>query len=220
MKAILASTEISKIDGGILLAEKLTGKSRKNLNIAVINEASAMEFGDHRFVIEYMRDLADNFGGNIEIMHLLALTPEQMLERMDAADMLCVLGGNTEWLKIVFDESGFSAVLPEMLDTTLYVGSSAGSMILGHLSSYENQDEGYGPAPHFGVDRYLDLADFAILPHFHAEYINNRGDDWVIAESKSSDYPVYAISDHAAVVIDGENVSVIGKDYIKLSGGK
>jgi len=220
MKAILTSTDLIEVKGGVELAEKMIGKNRKDINIAVINEASAMEFGDHRFVIDTLKDLAANFGGKIEIVHLLALTKERVLERINAADMLFVLGGNTEWLMRVFEKTSFTEILLEVLKTKLYVGSSAGSMILGHLPSYKNQDSGYGKADHFDVTKYLDLLDFSILPHFHAEYMNNRGDDWAIAESKAVDYPVYALSDHAAIMIDGDKVEIIGKDYMKLVNGE
>jgi dipeptidase E len=220
MKAILTSTNLVEVDGGVELAEKMTGKPRDEINIAVINEASAMEFGDHRFVIDTLKDLAAVFGGNIEIVHLLALPPEQIQNRMNAADMIFVLGGNTEWLARVFDKTGFGAMLPQLLRNKLYVGSSAGSMILGHLPSYKNQDEGYGQADHFGVEKYLDLLDFSILPHFHAPYMNNQGDDWVIAESRAVSYPIYAISDQAAVVVNGDGISVIGGDYTRLLRGE
>lgn len=220
MKAILTSTDVTEVSGGIELVEKMTGKSRKNINFAVINEASAMEFGDHHFVINTLKDLSANFGGNIEIVHLLALNPKQIQERINAADVLFVLGGNTEWLKTVFDKSGISKLLPKILKNKLYIGSSAGSMVLGHLPSYKNQDTGYGKADHFGVKGYLDLLDFSILPHLHAEYLNNRGDKWAIDESKSVDYPVYAISDKAATVIDNENIYLIGSDCMKLLNGR
>ena len=220
MKAILTSTNITEIAGGVELAERMLGKPRGEISMAVINEASAMEFGDHRWAITALSDLAATFGGSIEIVHLLALQPEKIRERVAAADMLFVLGGNTEWLKTVFDKSGFTKILPEILHDKLYVGSSAGSMILGHRPSYKNQVKAYGESECFGVERYLDLVDFSILPHFHAEYLDNRGDEWAIEESKSVGYPVYAISDKAAVVVDGGRVSLLGFDHMKLVNGE
>lgn len=220
MKAILTSTDLIEVSGGIEMAEKMIGKSRDQINIAVINEASAMEFGDHRFVVGTLRDLADNFGGSIEIIHLLALSRDQILERINAADMLFVMGGSTEWLKIVFDKTGFSEMLPDILKNKLYVGSSAGSMILGHMPSYKNLKKAYGEEELFGVERYLDLLDFSILPHLRAVYLKDHSDDWAVDESKTANYPVYTLSDKAAVVVDGNEVSIIGEDYLELRNGE
>ncbi|MCL2338352.1 MAG: peptidase E, partial [Proteobacteria bacterium] len=144
MKAILCSSDITNVRGGVELAERMIGKPRDKINIAVINEASAVEFGNHRWAIDAMRHMADHFGGSIEIVHLLALTPEKILERINAAAMVFVLGGNTEYLKSVFDKTGFSKMFPEILKDKLYVGNSAGSMILGHQPSYRIQMQMYG----------------------------------------------------------------------------
>lgn len=221
MKAILTSTSITNIEGGVEQAEKMIGKSRSDINIAVINEASAVEFCCHRWAISTLTGLAENFGGNIEIVHLFALSPEKIRERLYAADMVFVLGGNTEWLKIVFDKTGVSGLIPEILKDKLYIGSSAGSMIIGRQPSYKNQGKGYGATDFFGVESYLNLVDFAMLPHFDSKTKDcPRGLNWAIDESKSIDCPVYALSDSAAVVINGSEIYQIGEDYLKLINGE
>jgi len=219
MKALLASTIFTKIPGGIELAEKMIGKPRAQINVAIINEAAAVEFGDHRWAVDTMKNLADAFGGIIEIVHLMAVSKEQIRERLNAADMIFVLGGNTDWLKIVFAQTGVSEFLPEILQNKLYAGSSAGSMILGHQPSYKRQEKIYGAYDDFGVKSYLDLLDFSILPHcFDVKHPNRN--DLAMAESKAVEYPVYALSDNAAVVVDGDKISIIGDDYLKLVHGK
>ncbi len=220
MKAILTSTKLKDVKGSVELVEKMTGKSRKDINVAIINEASAVEIGDQRWLIDTLKDLADSFGGNIEVVHLLALSADKICEHISTADMLFVLGGNTDWLKIVFDKTGFSDILQEILKDKLYVGSSAGSMIIGHRPSDESQDKSYGEHENFGVKSYLDIMNFSILPHFHACYLKSDGDDWAIEESISVDYPIYAISDNAAVVVDDNDIYFIGSDYMKIVKGK
>ena len=62
--------------------------------------------------------------------------------------------------------------------------------------------------------------NFSILPHFHSNYFSERADKWAIEESKKVSYPVYAVSDNAAVIVDGNKEYVIGRDYLKLLSGK
>ena len=214
MKAILASSDITKVLGGVEMAEQMTGKDRKDINIAVINEASAVEFQSSRWAIKELCSFADTFGGSIEIVHILALTPAQIRERLMANDMIFVMGGNNEWLKIVFDKTGISEMLPEILKEKVYVGGSAGSMILGRQPAYSACKE-----ESFGVTSLLNILDFAFLPH----YLNiKRGRDeaWAIQESKHLEFPVYAISDKAAVVVNSDEISVIGEGYLKLQNGE
>lgn len=219
MKAILTSTKLKDVEGSVELVERLISKSRSEISVAIINEASAIEFGNHRVLIDTMTDLADSFGGSIEIIHLLAISPKQIIERINAADMLFVLGGNTDWLKIIFDKTGVSEALPKILENKLYVGSSAGSMILGHRPSDKIQDQAYGEHEAFSVGDYLDLLDFLILPHWFKDS-KDRTKNLAMQKSKLVDYPVYAISDNAAVVVDGEKIYCIGFNYMKLVKGK
>jgi hypothetical protein len=69
MKAILASGNFIKVDGAVELTEKIVGKPRDKINIAVINEAAAVEFGDARWAIDILHDVANTFGGVVEIIH-------------------------------------------------------------------------------------------------------------------------------------------------------
>jgi dipeptidase E len=216
MKLILASSDITKVEGGIELVEKMAGKPRAKINVAIINEASAVQFEHHRWAIDTMTSIAANFGGDIEIVHILAIPLEKSVMRIMNADMVWVLGGNTEWLKVVFDRTGISAALPKILETKIYHGSSAGSMILGHRPSSKMQKILYGEFNDFGVEDYLDLVDFSILPHFDSE-INEA---LAIEESKNVNYPVYALSDKSAIIVDGNNTSIIGEDYLKLVKGE
>jgi len=115
-------------------------------------------------------------------------------------------------------------MFPEILKDKVYVGNSAGSMILGYQPSYRIQMQMYGGDTdlNFDVHSYFNLLDFAMLPHFMSNEIDgqNRNQEWVIQESKSVPYPVYAISDAAAIVVDGDKISVIGDGCMKVRDGE
>lgn len=219
MKLILASSGFEAKEA-VKKCIEFVGKPKDKINFAVINEAYAVEHGDHSWVLDDMDSIRKNFGGNIEFVNLLALDIHKVEERIKAADAIFVVGGNTEYLKTVFDKTGFSKLLPKLLKDKVYVGSSAGSMILGKQPSYKTQDKIYGEVDYFGVHEYLGLLNFSILPHLHSKYFSERADEWAVKESESVDYPVYAISDNAAVIIDGDKEYVVGRDYIKLLNGK
>lgn len=219
MKLILASSGFESKEA-VEKCIEFVDKPAKEINFAIINEAYAVEHGDHHWILDDMDSIRNNFGGHVEFVSLLALDIDKVEERINAADVIFVVGGNTEYLKTVFDKTGFSKLLPKLLKDKVYVGSSAGSMILGRQPSYKTQDEIYGEVDYFGVHEYLNLLDFSILPHLHSEYFSERADEWAIRESKNVDYPVYAISDNAALIIDGDKEYVVGHDYMKLVGGK
>ena len=219
MKLILASSGFESKEA-VKKCVELVGKPAKKVNFAIINEAYAVEHGDHHWILDDIDSIRKNFGGNIEFVNLLALSIDKIEESINASDVIFVIGGNTEYLKTVFDKTGFSKLLPKLLKDKVYIGSSAGSMILGRQPSYKTQDKIYGKVDYFGVHEYLNILKFSILPHLHSKYFSERADIWAIKESENVDYPVYAISDHAAVIVDGNQEYVVGHDYIKLLSGK
>lgn len=219
MKLILASSGFASKEA-VEKCIEFVGKPAKEINFAIINEAYAVEHCDHSWILDDMDSIRKNFGGSIEFVNLLALNITQVEERIDAADVIFVVGGNTEYLKTVFDKTGFSKLLPKLLEEKVYVGSSAGSMILGRQTSYETQDEIYGEVDYFDVHEYLNLVNFSILPHLHSKYFFARNDEWVINESKKIDGIVFALSDNAAVIVDDNKEYVVGHDYMKLLNGE
>src|SRR6478609_1233861 len=75
-----------------------------------------------RFRLEVNRQL--------ELTALPNLPVELWLPELQAADVILVGGGNTGYLSYWFRESGLADVLPGLLHHTVYVGASAGSVIM------------------------------------------------------------------------------------------
>lgn len=222
MKAILASSSIFNIENGIETVERLVGKTRDKISTAIINEASAMAFGDQRWAIDEITKFAETFGGDIEIVHLLALSSDKIKERLMSADVILVLGGDTDWLQVVFDRSGLSKILPDILREKVYIGSSAGSSIIGIRETVENGAAMY-PGEfdnNFGISKYLEYVDFEILPHYGYENdFFNVIPELVIAESSRVSCPVYALSDKSAILLE-DDISIIGENWIKALNGQ
>src|SRR3989344_1367597 len=137
MKLILCS-EGFYTEEIVIKCEELVGKPRSAISIAVINEAYAVDHDNNLpWVLENLNMIKNNFGGNLELVNLLALDIKTIKERIMHHDVIFVVGGHTDYLMNVFNTTGFSKILPELLKTKVYVGSSAGSMVLGKRLSSE-----------------------------------------------------------------------------------
>lgn len=118
----------------------------------------------------------------------------------------------------VFERTGFSELLRDkLLNEKVYVGASAGSMVLGRRITTEGYRQVYRNGEQdFGVNEYLALVDLSIFPHLDSpEFIRNRTE---IIDKATIDfgYPVYAIKDTQAVVVNGDEVSFVGGDALML----
>jgi hypothetical protein len=62
-----------------------------------------------------------------------------------------------------------------VLETKIYVGSSARSMVMGRRVSSKAYRKIYGESDDYDIKEYLGLVDFAIKPHLYSvDFPNNR----------------------------------------------
>jgi dipeptidase E len=195
---------------------RLVGKPKADISIGVINEAYAVETGDMRWVLTNLHSAADNFGGEFLLVNLLALDRNEIRERLESVDVIYVVGGHTDWLMHVLNESGLAAMLPDLLKSKVYVGSSAGSMVVGRRISTAAYAEVYGEEGDYGITQYLNLVDLAPKPHLGSDMFPYNRPDVLDRVTADFTYPVYGLRDDSALVVEGDQITTIGSEpYLK-----
>lgn len=195
----------------------LVGKPKEQITIAVINEAFAPEETDKRWVLHNLNCVANNFPGFFDIINLLALSLEEVEARINRCDVIYVVGGNTDYLAHVFKKTGFDKLLLKLLKTKVYVGSSAGSIVMGKRPSSKEYLEAFGKEKDFGTTSYMGLVDLAIRPHMDSSDNPKRREDVLSASSKGLDFPVYGLRDDAAIIVNGDKIDTIGSEPYLIS---
>lgn len=189
---------------------RLVGKPSSEINVAIINEASKVEFGDMRdWFFDEINRIRDFTGGRIDFIDLQANDIETVRKNIAFADVIYCIGGNTEYLTKVMRETGFDVLLRELLETKVYVGSSASSMVIGkriNILAYRNK---FGDKEDYGITDYLGIVDFHIVPHINSDEFSNRTREAVGAILAGVD-GVYLLEDTQAVVVEGSAVNIVG----------
>ena len=219
MRLILSSAGFST-DAIANKCAELVKKPKKDIRFAVINEAYAVEYGNHNWVLDDLNRIKINFKGYVELVNLLALNIKEVEKRIRLSDVIYVVGGHTDYLMSVFRQTGFSKLLPSLLKEKVYVGSSAGSMVIGRRVSTEAYLRLYGEADNYDTDKYLGLVDFAIEPHLDNQlFPNNR---WKILLEAAKSYPgvIYGLKDDAAIIVNNNEHYNIGSKAVKIIDGK
>lgn len=153
--------------------------------------------------------------GVLELTAIPTLPEDIWLPAIEAADLIYICGGNGGYLSYWMHESGLADTLPQLLTSRVYLGTSAGSMILTPVFNIDRDwldktgiyydDEYEEAAPRgAGCDRGLNVVDFLIRPHLNSEYFPAA--DMVFMEKAAAkvDHPLYAIDDQTAIkVVDG-----------------
>jgi dipeptidase E len=211
MKLILAS-EGFYTNEIVKKCEELVGKPKDLISIAIINEAYAVQEDTLRWVLNNLDAVRDNFGGSLELVNLLALDIGQVKDRIEKHDAIFVVGGQTDYLMSVFNKTGFTKLLPKLLKTKVYIGSSAGSMVMGHRLIPKAYEKMYGQRDEYGITRYLELVDLSIVPHLDSAKRQERRDLLKDAANDHTTSVIYGLRDDSAVVIDGSKITTIGSE--------
>lgn len=205
----------------IAKTEELVGKPKSAISVAVINEGYAVEHNNNlTWVLDNLSSVRDNFGGESELVNLLALDPQTIKERIQKHDAIFVVGGHTDYLMSVFNKTGFSKMLPELLKTKVYIGSSAGSMVVGKRISTTVYRKIYGDEGTYGTTQYAGIVDFAVVPHLNSPIFFNRRKETLQQGVKDYNGTVYGLSDGSAIVVDGDNTYILGDKAVKIVDGR
>lgn len=195
----------------------LVGKPQDKITFAVINEAYAAVHGDKRWVISNLKDVADNFPAEMDMVNLLALPLDEIEERIMQKDAIFVVGGHTDYLMQVYVKTGFDKLLPKLLKNKVYVGSSAGSMVMGKRLSSEAYQTMYKEVAGYGTTEYLGLVDFSIMPHIDSDDFPQRKEKLIEAAKKNTG-TIYGLCDDSAIIVNDTQITTTGSKPLIFNG--
>ena len=194
---------------------ELVNKPIDQIKVAVINEGFAVEEGDKRWVLYNLNCVTKNFPGFFDIVDLLGLTIQEVESRINVCDVIFVVGGNTDYLMHVFQKTGFDKLLPKLLITKVYVGSSAGSIVMGKRINKPDYQEAFRKEKDFGITEYMELVNLAMRPHMDSSSEPKRTEELLRKTTMGLNFPVYGLKDDSAIVVNGSQIKTIGsKPYI------
>lgn len=219
MKLLLTSGGLSTKEITDSLVE-LVGKKQNEISVAIINEAFAVEKGSKRWVIDELANIGKLFNGEVDIVDLLALSKEEIGNRIKNSDVIYVLGGHTDYLMSVYNKSGLSEILSELLKDRVYAGSSAGSMVACQRVSTASYWKIYNEGDDFGTKKYLGITDFAIKPHLDSPDFPKSRKEVLKEVSSTFHKTIYGLRDNQAIVVSGGQTKFVGGKPLTLLNGE
>ena len=149
--------------------------------------------------------------GVLELTALPSIEKTHWTTAVQDADALLVGGGDPLYLAYWIQQSGLADLLPS-LDETVWVGVSAGSLVMG---PHVGEDFVYG-SPLTDGDRALGIVDFAMFPHLDhtamPDHSMAKAERWAAGLT----VPGYAIDDETAIKVIDDTVEVVSEGHWKL----
>jgi peptidase E len=150
--------------------------------------------------------LVQTLGARVTGVQLEDYKNSSVVNELKNKDILWFAGGYPGYLMYWIRRCELDKALPELLEKSLYVGSSAGSMVtsrhLGTTEWYLGEGEpGASAIPGLG------LVDFEIYPHYDESMYDE-------IKKRYMGRKLYLLKNGEEVLVEGEKVKVLGEERI------
>lgn len=190
---------------------ELIGKDFKDAKLIFIPTAANVEAGDKRWLISDLAKCKELGFKEVDIVDIAAVPQETWWPRLEKADVIMVGGGNTSYLMGQIKKSGLAAALPNLLQSRVYVGISAGSIVASpNLKQKEMQRLYEEPIVDDDTNQGLGFVDFLVVPHMNSPHFP-RAAELIDEVAKDIDIPLYAIDDQTAIKVINGRTEVISE---------
>ncbi|MDH6130498.1 Type 1 glutamine amidotransferase-like domain-containing protein [Kitasatospora sp. GP82] len=194
----------------------ILGKPFGSANVVYIPTASVAEPGDHGWLVADMSRLHGLGWREFDVLELNGLPRRMVLDRLLHADVIYVGGGNHYHLARSITGSDLADGFLEALESRVYVGVSAGSMIFSRNLTEHSADV-IGDAADLRVlgattmEPPFGLFDWYLKPHLYSSDFPERDDAWADRIAARADFPIYLIDDETAIRVSDDKVDVISE---------
>lgn len=190
----------------------LVGKKPENTSVVFIPTASNVETGDKSWLIKDLVYFKKENFKSVYITDISAVDGKIWRPQFEAADVLFFEGGNPYHLMEWINKSGLVSIFPELLKNKVYVGVSAGSMVVSKDLALKISQTIYEE----DLDRThdisgLNLVDFYFLPHLNSPYYKNLNEGFIRETLKVAPEKIYVLDDNSALKIINEKVEVVSE---------
>lgn len=210
MKLLLTSGGIRN-DSNLNTLKEMLGKPFNEANLCFVATASMAEGGNHDWFVDDLNRVYNLGWKQFDILDLNGLPRDMTIERLQAADVIYVEGGNTYALAKAITDNDLADDLLGLLETKVYVGVSAGSMIFSKdltkrmVAWYGEGEELYNANGKQQLSP-LNVFDWYFKPHV----------DFAAWEAKDKGFPYYAVDDQTALKVADNKVEVISEGRWEL----
>lgn len=209
MKLLLTSSGITNKSIENALSD-LLGKPYGKASVTFIPTAANVEKGDKSWLVDDMYNVRKLDFASFDIVDISAVSKDIWLPSIESADILVFGGGNVNYLLDWIEKSGLKDHLPKLLETKVYVGISAGSMVTAsNVSLTSSGILYYEDTGNFENRKGLGYVQFEIRPHLNSQWFPKVRHDYLGKLAKETSSTFYAIDDNTAIKIINDRVSVI-----------
>lgn len=151
----------------------------------------------------------EKLGMTIDELDVSSASHDEIAAKISSADYVFVEGGNTFFLLQELKRSGADKLITDHINQgKLYIGASAGSMVVSKNIEYAKYMDKPDVAPDLNGDfSALSIVNFCIVPHY-TDFPFKKAAAKIVREY-SDKLNLRPISNNQAVIVDGDTIEMI-----------
>ncbi len=205
MKRIFLSSSFKDVAS---LLPNFVKQDLKGRKVTFIPTASIPE--SMKFYVGAGKKALQELGLIVDELELTQATSQEIFNKLSENDYIYVTGGNTFFLLQELKKTRADKIIVEQIQKgKLYIGESAGSMILSPDIEYASGMDSVKKAPELENFSALDVINFYPLPH-HTNFPFKKTVEKIIAKYETT-LNLYPISNSQVILVDGKNIKVESK---------
>ncbi|MDR1259711.1 MAG: Type 1 glutamine amidotransferase-like domain-containing protein [Tannerellaceae bacterium] len=162
-----------------------------------------------RFYVGADRKALKKIGLITDDLEITKATREEIAAKLKGNDYIFISGGNTFFLLQELRRTGADKIIAEEIRAgKLYIGASAGSIIMSPDIGYVKDMDDCSAAPYLKEFTALNIVDFYPVPH-HTNFPFKKAVGKIIAKY-GSELKLYPITNKQSILVDGDTVEVRG----------
>lgn len=150
--------------------------------------------------------LVHTLGADVTLTLLEDFLTEDPIQKIQSSDIVWFAGGMPGYLMYWIRRTKLNTKIREILEKTIYVGSSAGSMVAGsslEIGEWYPGDE----EPGASAIPTLQLVPFDIFPHFEEEMMP-------VIRGNYKGEKLYMLKNGEAVIVEDKKITISGEERI------
>lgn len=159
------------------------------------------------FYVNSGRKALEKLGVIVDVLDISTAAADEIQDKLHENDFIYITGGNTFFLLQELKRTGADKIIKEEVNKgKLYIGESAGAMVVSHNIEYAQKMDSVKKAPSLTQYEALGLVDFYPLPHFESAPFKKIAQS--VIDTYSSTLQLTPISNHDAILIDDGKIRV------------
>lgn len=191
--------------------QNLVGKPLSETTLLFVPTAANLCTEDKGWLIDNILEFRDQKFKSFDMLDIAGQPEAVWQPRFEAADVICCGGGDETYLSRILQEQNVKASLLPLLESKVYMGISAGSMVAGIGLPKGVDPELYGEED-FESDQCIgmELCNFSYIPHFDSPAFKRLRAEVLDTYTTRFKNTVIATDDQTAISVTDDQMKIVG----------